>query len=254
MMKPFGTAHILMLVCTIIFYVLGCIIVRKSNRLIQNILFITIAVLCCLGIFFRYAMGLKFQFTNLRWDILMKEMLQVCNFNFILVILMLIPKNELARQYGMFFSMWAAITAHTSVARSFQTLPWYSTTVLNSWFNHMFAVALPLFMIASRRTKPKMKYVLPISASVFAYFSVVALISHFLIQAGVMIPENSFSFIYDRGQTAGFAFFYKLWPMDYFYLWLIFPFVVLFFCAQAFLFKRYRCDEVYYLIRNKDEK
>lgn len=242
MMTPYGPAHLIMLLCTLAFYIIGCIICRKANRTIQNIIFVVITLLCCGGIFFRYGMGLKFEFSNISWQTLGIEMLQVCNFNFILLPLMLIPKNELARQYAMFFSMFAAMTAHISIPSSFKTLEWYSITVLNSWLNHMFAVALPLFMIASRRTKPVKKHVIPVAICVFAYFSLVALISHFLILNGVIMPENSFSFIYDRGKTAGFAFFYKLWPVDYFYLYLIFPFLIIFFYIVAFLFKRYQIE------------
>lgn len=240
MMIPYGLAHLMMLGCTILFYIAGCIVCRKSCRLVQNIIFIVITILCCSGIFFRYAMSLKFDFGNINWTTLFTQMLQVCNFNFILLPLMLVPRFELARQYGMFFSMFAAMTAHTSVSSSFRNLEWYNITVLNSWLNHMFAVALPMFMIAARRTKPKLNFVLPVAICVFGYFTGVAIISHFLIKGGMLIPENSFSFIYDRGQTAGFDLFYKIWPKDYFYLWLIFPFLIIYFYILAIAFKKYK--------------
>ena len=67
---------------------------------------------------------IKFDFSNLRFDTLAMQMLQVCNFNFILMPLMLFKKNEFARQYSVFFSMFAASTAHTSVSSSFVNLNW----------------------------------------------------------------------------------------------------------------------------------
>ena len=240
MMIPYGQAHILLLLATILFYVIGCFISSKSNRRVQNAIFIVITVIGCSGIFFRYAMGLKFDFSNLRFDTLAMQMLQVCNFNFILMPLMLFKKNEFARQYSVFFSMFAASTAHTSVSSSFVNLNWYDLTVINSWINHACAVSLPLFMIASRRTKPQMKYVIPCLIGVIGYFTLVAGISQILLNKGILMPENSFSFIYDRGKTAGFAFFYKILPYDYFYLYLILPFLVCFFYILAYSFKNYK--------------
>ena len=46
-------------------------------------------------------------------------------------------------------------------------------------------------------------------------------------------------FIYDRGKTRGFSIFYNIWPKDYFYLYLIYPFVIIFFIIQGLIFKKY---------------
>lgn len=240
MMVPYSLTHFLMLLVTLLFYIVGCYICYKSGRKVQNAIFVVVTLLCCFGIFFRYGMNLKLNFSNISWDRFAMQMLQVCNFNFILLPLMLIPKNEYARQYSVFFSMFAASTAHISISSSFVNLHWYDLTVLNSWLNHTFAIALPLFMIVSRRTKPQKKYVIPCLLGVFSYFTGVAIISHFLLKEGILMPENSFSFIYDRGKTPGFSFFYKILPYDYFYLYLMLPLLIGFFYILAICFKKYK--------------
>lgn len=217
-MPAYGTVHLIFLGATLLFFVAGWFIVPKIGRAAQNVLFVAITVLCSGGIFFRYGMGMKFggAFTP---GTLAMEMLQVCNFNFILLPLMLIPKFELARQYSCMFSMVSAITTFLSPASSWADLEWYSATVLNSWLNHVFAVALPLFMMAARRLKPQKKYVLPVLGCVFAYFTIVAGVSWLLIENGVITAENSFSFVFNTEGIIIFDLLYELIPVPYFYLY-----------------------------------
>lgn len=235
-MPAYGGVHWAMLGTTFAFFVLGWLIVPKIGRVAQNVLFVLCAVLCCGGIFFRYAMGLRFT-AHFTWGTLAMEMLQVCNFNFILLPLMLVPKFELARQYSCMFSMAGAITTFFSPSSSWAALPWYSATILNSWLNHTFAVALPFFMMAARRLKPQKKYVLPVLGCVFAYFTVVAGVSLLLISRGVITAENSFSFVFSTDGIAVFEFLYKLIPVPYFYLYPLLPVLELYFYLLALLAK-----------------
>ena len=99
--------HIILFLSTVIFLILTCLIVSKISRKWQNIMFAFAALMGSGGILFRYALNLSF---SDGFDIsrLLIQMLQVCNFNFILLILMLVPRFEVARQYSVFFSMFAA--------------------------------------------------------------------------------------------------------------------------------------------------
>ena len=141
-----STTHIIFLLVTVAFFVLGSIFIRRLPRKVQNIVFIVLAFLCAGGIFYRYGLNYFKGFTP---KTLGMQLLQVCNFNMILVILMLIPKNELAKQYAFLFSMFAAATTLVSLSAAWKTLKWYDPVVLNSWLNHTFAIALPLFMFFS---------------------------------------------------------------------------------------------------------
>ena len=146
--------------------------------------------------------------------------------------------------------MAAALTTFFSPSSSWADLPWYSATILNSWLNHTFAVALPLFMMAARRLKPQKKYVLPVLGCVFAYFTVVAGVSFLLISRGVITAENSFSFVFSTDGIPIFEFLYKLIPAPYFYLYPLLPVLALYFYLLARLAQgrrvvpfRYRGEE-----------
>ena len=104
-MKPFDQTHLVLLMLTVAFVALTMYAASKLSRRGQNVLFVVGAFLCTGGVFFRYAMGLSFSPGKLNIQTLAVQMLQVCNFNFVLVLLMLLPKCELARQYSIFFSM-----------------------------------------------------------------------------------------------------------------------------------------------------
>lgn len=236
-MTAFGKEHIVMLLATVIFLISTCIAVRKMNYRWQNVTFGIAAVFCAGGIFYRYALGLSFN-NGINLKTLALQMLQVCNFNFILVFLMLIPKMEIARQYSVYFSMFAAMTTFVSVSPSWANYDWYSPTVLNSWLNHLFAVALPLWMLSSGRLKPQKKYILPVAVCVFVYFTAVYLCSEVLIFNGVITQANSYSFIYNTDQIPLFVFLQNLIPYPYFYLYPLFPFMIGFFWILSKLFKK----------------
>ena len=145
-MKQFSTTHIIFLIAVVIFLAGSMWLVSKLNRRWQNVMFILGALLCAGGIFYRYGMGLSWE-GGITWKTLALEMLQVCNFNFILVLLMLIPRFELARQYGIFFSMFAASTTLFSLSSSWKNLQWYDIQIMNSLINHVLIIALPLWIM-----------------------------------------------------------------------------------------------------------
>lgn len=244
-MTAFGMTHICLLMATLAFLALSCFAVSKMNRWGQNVMFFIAAALCAGGIFYRYGMGLSFE-GGLTWKTLALQMLQVCNFNFLLVILMLVPKFELARQYSVFFSMFAASTTLFSISGSWANYNWYDATVLNSWLNHVFAIALPLWMVAAKRLKPEKKYLWWVTALVLVYFTAVYGISEVLIQNGIITPQNSYSFIYDTGKIPVFVWLRELIPYPYFYLLPLVPLMAGFFWLLAKLFKNYRTEKFTY--------
>ena len=237
-----STTHIIYLVVTLAFFVLSAWAVSKMNEKWQNVCFIFGTLICSGGIFFRYGMGLTWE-GGITLKTLARELLQVCSFNFVLLPLMLIKKCEIARQYAFFFSMFAACTTLFSVSRSFANVEWYSTTLLNSWLNHVFAIAVPIWMIASRRFKPQKKYVLPVTACVFVYFTVSYVIQERLILNGVMTVENSLSFIYRTMGVPVLDWFMELIPYPYWYLYPLLPLMIGFFYLLAFAFKKYKLKE-----------
>lgn len=240
-MKLLSIAHLTYLFFTILFFVGGCFLVRKLNKKGQNIVFIIITFLACSGIFFRYAMGLGFKsFTPMT---LVKQLLQVCTFNFILLPLMLIPKFELARQYAIFFSMFAAMTSLLSVSKEWANLDPLCISIFNSWCNHTFTIALPLFMIASGRTKPKKSYIWKVILCIFIYFTINAGISKILINKGIFTIKNSLSYIFTTDGIFIFDILYKLIPVPYFYLYPLIPILILFFFALSWAFRKYEVKE-----------
>ena len=169
-MKLLGSTHLIFLAVTLLFLGLTSWAVRKMPKKWQTAMFALAALLCAAGIFFRFAMGLSFS-GDIRLKPLLLQMMQVCNFNFLLLPLCLIPKCKLLRQYAILFSMVAASTTLFSPSGEWANLPWNDVSILNSWLNHTFAVACPLWMMASGREIPVRKYVLPVAICVVGYFT-----------------------------------------------------------------------------------
>lgn len=238
-MTLFSTAHIIFLIAVVVFLAGSMWLVSKLSRRWQNVMFIVGALLCAGGIFYRYGMGLSLE-GGFTWGTLAKEMLQVCNFNFILVLLMLIPRFELARQYAIFFSMFAASTTLFSLSSSWKNLEWYDIQIMNSLINHVFIIALPLWMLAARRLKPRKEYIWKVSLCVFVYMTAVAIIVTALMKNGVITdPTPHYSFIYDTYKIGPLDMLYKLIPYPYFYLYPIAIPMVGFFYFLAWAFRKY---------------
>lgn len=237
-MRSFDTAHLLLLLGTVAFVAVTMWVASKLPRWGQNVLFILGALLCAGGIFWRYAMGMTFSFTDLQWDTLAIQMLQVCNFNFVLVLLMIIPKFELARQYSFFFSMFAAATVMLSIPKRFADGAWYDPDLMNFWFNHVFAIALPLWMAAAGRLKPQKKYILPVAGCVVAYFLAVYGCTEWLHAAGIIAKTTTFSYVYDPSGVGLLEWLYKLIPTPCFYLIPLIPPMLGFFWGLTWLFRK----------------
>lgn len=237
-MKNFDSTHLIFLAVTISFLALSMWGVSKMSKKWQNALIVCAVVVCSGGIFYRYALGLSFE-KGLSVQILI-QMLQVCNFNFILLPLMLIPKCELARQYSFMFSMFAASTALISVSKSFANVSWDNPELMNYWLNHVFAIACPLWMLSARRIKPQKKYVLPVLICVFVYFTAVYGFCELLRANGIIAPDKSFSYIYDTMGFLPLDWLYNLIGVPYFYLYPLIPLAYGFFYLQAHLFRNYK--------------
>lgn len=237
-MTSFDQTHLTFLLLTVAFYAVTMFAASRLPRRGQNLLFAFGAFMCAAGIFFRYGMGQQFS-GGLTLQTLAFQQLQVCNFNFLLVLLMLVPKFELARQYSIFFSMFAACTFMFSVPGDFAGKSWYSSTVLNSWLNHTFAIALPLWMLAAGRLKPQKKYVLPVLACVAVYFVAVYACTEWLHASGALDPNTSFSFVYDPGKVGILEWLWDLNPKPFYYLVPLAVPMFGFFWLLAWLFRNY---------------
>ena len=241
-MTLFSFTHIIFLLVTIVFILSTMYLITKLNRKWQNIMFIFAVIMCSGGIFFRYAMGLRFNKINI--ETLLIQMLQVCNFNFILVPLMLIKKNEIARQYSFMFSMLAASTTLFALSKDWANLNWYDINIVNSWLNHTFAIALPLWMFSARLLKPKKEYILKITIMVIIYFILSFVIQEILKASNDIYLSLNLSFIYGDKSIFIFNYLYKLIKLPCFYLIPLIPFMVLFFIGLTKLFNKYKLREV----------
>ena len=235
-MTLFSLTHIIFLIITILIIVFSIVIIRKLKQKTQNIIFIIITSLCSFGIFYRYALNLSFK-GSIDITRLLLQLLQVCNFNFILLPLMLIPKFEIARQYSVFFSMFAAATTFIAVSTEFKNYNWYDQIIINSWLNHLFAVLLPILMIATNRIKPNKKYILSVTILVILYFTSVYIISEHLINKGIIPQNKNFSFVYSGNGMPILNTLYEIFPKPYLYLYPILPFMIGFFYLWTIPFK-----------------
>lgn len=241
-MTLFSFTHIIFLLVTIVFILSTMYLITKLNRKWQNIMFIFAVIMCSGGIFFRYAMGLGFNKINI--ETLLIQMLQVCNFNFILVPLMLIKKNEIARQYSFMFSMFAASTTLFALSKDWANLNWYDINIINSWLNHTFAISLPLWMFSARLLKPKKEYVLKVTIMVIIYFILSFVIQEILKASNDIYSSLNLSFIYGDKSIFVFDYLYKLISSPCFYLIPLIPFMILFFIGLTKLFNNYKLREV----------
>ncbi len=231
--------HILFLLAAVAFMAGSMWVLSKLPRRWQNVMFV-IAVLVCSGLlFFQNAMGLKLD-REPNWRGLAMSWLQVCSFNFILVWLMLIPRCELARQYSVFFSMFAASTTLFALLPEWANRPWYHISIVTCLTHHLFAIVVPLWMVATRRLKPRKEYIWKVTACVFVYMTAVAIIVTILMKQGVITnPKPAYSFIYNTTGVPVFDWLWKLIPVPYFYLYPLGPVMVGFFYLLAWLFRNY---------------
>ncbi|MBR2966791.1 MAG: YwaF family protein [Clostridia bacterium] len=235
-----STSHIVLFLATVAFTVLTCLAIARLPKVWQTAMIVASVLVCCGAIFFRFAM-------NLSWtgkvDIvpLLLQQLQVCNFNFILLPLMLVPKLKVARQYAFYFSMFAASTTLVALNSRWDGAPWYSAMVFNSWLYHSMAIVCPLWMVCAGWFKPERKYVLPVSGCVWGYFTIVYVVCEILKANGLMAESQSFSYVYNANGIPVLSTLFKWIGVPYFYLYAVFPIVVAFFYALSAFFNRSVC-------------
>lgn len=229
--------HIILLICTAGFITLACVVIRKIPKIWQTVMIWLAVFVCCAFIFYRYAMGLSFE-RGVNLEPLLMQQLQVCNFNFILLPLALVPKFNIPRQYAFYFSMFAASTTLFAFDPNWGNMPWYAPTVLNSWIYHSFAILSPLLMWSAGWIKPDRKYIPAVSGCVFGYFTLAYIICEILKGAGIMAPEQSFSFIYDTTGIPILDTFHTWIPVPYWHLYLAFPILLAFFYGLSMFFNR----------------
>ena len=236
-MDPVDVIYYGYLTFAILFIILTMWAVSKMNYKWQNRMFSFAAIMCVLSCFYRFAMHNSWT-KGVDIPNFCESWLQVCNFNCILLPLMLIPKCEIARQYSLNFSMLSAIFGIVGV--TFPGHQWYDGEVMSYWMYHLFAIACPLWMVAARRLKPQKKYVLKCGLCVFLYFSIVALVCTICIQTGAFPEDIGYSFIYNTHGIVVFDWLYSLIPVPYFYLYPLIPLVTFCFYLFALAFKKYQ--------------
>ena len=240
MMTLFGLPHIIMIIVTIIVIAVLMIIIAHVPRMWQDLMLYGAVVICMAGIVFLHMTDYGTTLDPLN---LLTQMLQVCNFNLILLPLCLINKNELGRQYLIYFSMFAAMSTFVAYPSNVQNSMWYSTITLTFWFNHSLIVAVPLMMVAARRLKPRKEYIWKVALCLVGYF-LMAFLGNLIL--------NNFSFEninYNLSYTMGpstIMILKPLWnliPVPFVYLLPLLPIFVLLFYLFALIFKKYKIKE-----------
>ena len=241
MMTIGGSAHITMIVCSVILSVLLFLIVKYASDKIQNIIITTIALIAVVGIFFLH--GTRYLTTlDLVW--LLKQMFQVCNFNFILLPLALFKRNELARQYLFYFSMPAALSTFVTYPSDVEGSMWYSVICLTFWINHLFIALTPILMIAAKRFKPRIEYIPKVLLCIVVYFAS-AFAANFIINGWSIHGGSNLSYTMSAGSIMILKPLFRLIPIPYVYLLPLLPLFALLFYLVALLFKKFNTKEAF---------
>lgn len=230
-----GTAHIIMVLVSIILIVALMIIVSKVSYKVQCAIIHSCVLLCMLGITFLHLThyGKTLDFKNF-----FNQMFQVCNFNFILLPLCLIKRNELGRQYLFYFSMPCALSTFVSYVSDVENSMWYSIVTLNFWLNHLLIVLIPLLMISARWFKPQKKYVLWSCLCVLIYFVSCFLVNYLLNGSNILGPHNH-SYTMGPGGIMILVPLYNLIKIPFIYLLPLLPACAVLFYFESLCFKKY---------------
>jgi len=236
MMSIGGTAHISMIIASVILCAILIVVIVKSSERIQNCIITTISLMAVFGIFFLHG---THYFTDLDFLNLVKQMFQVCNFNFILIPLALFKRNELARQYLFYFSMPAALSTFVTYPSDVQNSMWYSIVTLTFWVNHLFIALVPILLVASKRFKPRINYVHKVIICIILYFGA-AFLANYAINGWNIVGESNLSYTMEAGSIMILKPLFKLIPIPYVYLLPIVPALVLIYYLIALVFKKYK--------------
>ena len=233
MMTIGGTPHILMVLSSIVIGTILFFIIKHSKEKVQNIIIYTLTGICVLGIF--YLHGTRY-LTELDLKNLLIQMLQVCNFNLILLIVCLFKRNELARQYLFFFSMPMALSTFVSYPSDVEGSMWYSKICLTFWINHFLIVLIPILMIATKRFKPRIEYIFKVVICVFVYF-LIAFVGNFILNGWSIEGPHDHSYTMGPGGIMLLVPLYKLIPVPFIYLLPLVPILLIVYFGVARLFK-----------------
>ena len=236
MMTIGGTAHIIMLLVSILILAVLMLIVSRVNYKVQCIMIYSAVFVCMFGIAFLHLThyGTKFDFENF-----FIQMFQVCNFNFILLPICLIKKNELGRQYLFYFSMPCALSTFVTYVSSVENSMWYSIVTLNFWIDHLLVVAVPLMMLAARWFKPQKKYIPWVCLCILLYFGVCFLANYGLNGWQINGPHNH-SYTMNADGIMILVPLFKLIPIPFVYLLPLLPVCALLFYIEALIFSKYQ--------------
>lgn len=239
MMAIGGVAHITMILLSICVGMFFFFTVKHANERMQNIIIVTLICVCVMGVFFLH--GTHYG-TMLDLKNLFVQMLQVCNFNFILLPLCLFKRNELARQYLFFFSMPMALSTFVSYPSDIEESMWYSIKCLTFWINHFLIVLIPFLMIAARKFKPRKEYVYKVVVCIFCYFSA-AFIGNYALNGFSLEGPHNHSYTMESGSIMLLKPIYNLIPIPFVYLLPIAPVLFLFYWGITKLFQNYQIND-----------
>jgi uncharacterized membrane protein YwaF len=242
-----GKAHLLMIMISVVIAVCLYFVVKKSSAKVQNIIIVSLVSICVIGIFFLH--GTHYG-TELDIQNLLIQMLQVCNFNFILLPLCLFKKNELARQYLFYFSMPMAMSTFVSYPSDVANSMWYSIVCLTFWINHFLISLIPILMIATRKFKPRKEYVLKVIVCMFIYFSI-AFIANYILNGFSIIGGHNHSYTMGPGGIMLLKPIYELIPIPYIYLFVLIPIFISVYILISKCFEKYCVNEDFGFICNK---
>ena len=239
MMDIGGRAHILMIVASVIIGVALFFIVKKVKPKVQNIIIYTLTGICMFGIFFLH--GTKY-FTTFDIGGLLTQMLQVCNFNFILLPLALFKKNEIVRQYLFYFSMPMALSTFVSYPSDVEGSMWYSVVCLTFWINHFLIALLPFLYIATKKFKPRTNYVWKVALCVIAYF-LIAFLGNFILNGFAINGPHNHSYTMSSGSIMLLVPLFKLIPIPFVYLLPVIVLLYFIWWGISAMFKNYNVQD-----------
>ena len=241
MMTIGGTAHIVMVLMSVLIVVALMIVVSRVSYKAQCVIIYSLVFLCMFGILFLH---LTHYGTQLDFENFFIQMFQVCNFNFILLPLCLIKKNELGRQYLFYFSMPCALSTFVSYVSDVENSIWYSIITLNFWLDHLLVVLVSLLMLSARWFKPQKKYIPWVCLCIFMYFGV-CFISNLGLNGWQITGAHNHSYTMNPGGIMLLEPLYKLIPIPFVYLIPLLPLFALIFCLVALCFKNYKVVDLY---------
>lgn len=234
-----GIAHIMMVVVSAVLIVGLCVLVSHVSYKWQRIIIHSSVGLCMIGILFLH---LTRYGTTVDFENFFLQMFQVCNFNFILLPLCLIKKNELARQYLFYFSMFAAMSTFVSYTSDVENSMWYSVVTLNFWLDHFLVVAITFMMISARWFKPRKEYIIPVILTMLLYF-LSAFVVNYLFNGCMISGPHNHSYTMDPGEIMVLGPMYRLIPIPFVYLLPFAPILAVIFYLLSLIFKNYKVKE-----------